>query len=99
MPRPLRVGVQLPETERVVRWPEYLAMATAAEQVGFDSIWLGDHLLYAPEDGRPERGPWEVWTMLAALAAATERVTARPAGGLHGLPQPRAAGEDGGNRR
>ena len=31
---------------------------------GFDSIWLGDHLLYRG-DGRPERGPWEAWTLLA----------------------------------
>ncbi|MEA2275491.1 MAG: hypothetical protein QOC78_451 [Solirubrobacteraceae bacterium] len=75
--RPLRVGVQLPEVERDVRWPELLAMARAAEEVGFDSVWLGDHLLYRG-DGRPERGPWEAWTSLAALAAATERVTLGP---------------------
>ena len=41
----MRVGVQLPEVERDVRWPEYLAMARAAEEVGLDSVWLGDHLL------------------------------------------------------
>jgi probable F420-dependent oxidoreductase len=74
---PLRVGLQLPEVERVVRWQEYLAMARAAEHVGFDSIWLGDHLLYRG-DGRDERGPWDVWTMLAALAAETERVRLGP---------------------
>src|SRR5438093_9673453 len=65
MPRPLRIGVQLPEVEREVRWPEYLAIARAAEEVGFDSIWVGDHLLYRG-DGGPERGPWEAWTLLAA---------------------------------
>jgi probable F420-dependent oxidoreductase len=77
MTRPLRVGVQLPEVERDVRWPEYLAMARAAEEVGFDSIWLGDHLLYR-DDGRPERGPWDAWTLLGALAGVTQRVALGP---------------------
>ena len=75
--RAVRIGIQLPEVEREVRWPEYLALARAAEDGGFDSIWLGDHLLYRGA-GRRERGPREAWTLLSALAAATERVRLGP---------------------
>ncbi len=77
MTRELPIGVQLPEVEREVRWPELLTIARAAEVSGFDSIWLGDHMLYR-DDERGERGPWDVWTTLAALAASTERVRLGP---------------------
>ena len=73
----MKVGVQLPEVEREVRWSELLAIARAAEAGGFDSVWLGDHMLYRG-DGRAERGPWDAWTTLAALAASTERVRLGP---------------------
>jgi alkanesulfonate monooxygenase SsuD/methylene tetrahydromethanopterin reductase-like flavin-dependent oxidoreductase (luciferase family) len=73
----VRVGVQLPEVEREVRWPELAAMARTAEECGFDSIWVGDHLLYRGNN-RPERGPWDCWTTLAGLAVVTERVELGP---------------------
>jgi alkanesulfonate monooxygenase SsuD/methylene tetrahydromethanopterin reductase-like flavin-dependent oxidoreductase (luciferase family) len=73
----LEVGVQLPEVEREVRWPELLEIATTAEACGYASLWVGDHMLYRG-DGRPERGPWDCWTLLGAIAASTARVKLGP---------------------
>jgi alkanesulfonate monooxygenase SsuD/methylene tetrahydromethanopterin reductase-like flavin-dependent oxidoreductase (luciferase family) len=78
--RRIRVGIQLPEVEYVVRWPELVAMARLAEDVGFDALWVGDHLLYRGfgPGGNEVRGPWEAWTTLAGLAAVTSRIRIGP---------------------
>jgi probable F420-dependent oxidoreductase len=75
--RPLKIGLLLPETEgqlngATARWSDLAAMARAAEDVGFDSVWVTDHFIHRTET--ETRGPWECWSLLAALAAVTERV-------------------------
>jgi alkanesulfonate monooxygenase SsuD/methylene tetrahydromethanopterin reductase-like flavin-dependent oxidoreductase (luciferase family) len=70
-------------------WTSFAALARQAEAVGFDSLWTVDQLLYrmdaidaqygieSPTPGvpGPDIGFWECWSVLAALAAVTERVT------------------------
>ncbi len=75
--RPIKVGVQLPEIERRVGWPEMASMIRTAEQAGFDSIWFGDHFLYRMQDGSAD-APHDAWSLLAAAAAITTRVELGP---------------------
>jgi probable F420-dependent oxidoreductase len=84
--RPLKVGLFLPAAEgvtggRTPGWTDLLALARRAEAVGFDSLWLPDHLLVRlgmPGWDEHPVGAWECWSLLAALAAATERVALGP---------------------
>jgi alkanesulfonate monooxygenase SsuD/methylene tetrahydromethanopterin reductase-like flavin-dependent oxidoreductase (luciferase family) len=80
--RPLKIGIMLPESEREMAgatagWPDFLAMAKRTEELGFDSLWFADHLLMKMEGHEPQ-GAWECWSMLAALAASTERLEIGP---------------------
>lgn len=77
--RKLKVGLMLPQTEGVrgpgVRgWSQITEMATLGEDIGLDSLWLVDHLMYQLQGEEKPRGVWEVWSLLSALAATTQRV-------------------------
>jgi alkanesulfonate monooxygenase SsuD/methylene tetrahydromethanopterin reductase-like flavin-dependent oxidoreductase (luciferase family) len=78
--RPLKVGVLLPQVEGmfsggVARWADILETAQTAEAVGFDSIWVVDHVLFPPRETEgPSVGCWEYGSLLGALAASTRRV-------------------------
>ncbi|HSH21213.1 MAG TPA: LLM class flavin-dependent oxidoreductase, partial [Candidatus Caenarcaniphilales bacterium] len=75
----MRVGVMMPVGEDPANgglpasYDEIRQLALTAEVSGLDSVWTADHLFYEPTDG-PTRGMWESWTLLSALAEATERV-------------------------
>jgi alkanesulfonate monooxygenase SsuD/methylene tetrahydromethanopterin reductase-like flavin-dependent oxidoreductase (luciferase family) len=54
-------------------WREIRAMARLAEDGGADSVWLSDHFFHRPTTGG-QTGYHEAWTLLSALAVATQRV-------------------------
>lgn len=65
----LHFGVTLPQISRT--WEDTQAAAQEFEALGFDSVWLCDHLVGEPRNELPIQ---EAWTTLCAIGAITERV-------------------------
>jgi len=65
----IHFGVNLPQISRT--WEETKSAALAFERLGFDSLWLNDHLYGVP---RAEIPILEAWSTLTAVGAITERV-------------------------
>ena len=63
--RPVRFGVTLPQIKR--SWPEARAAAVEFDRLGFDSVWVCDHLYSVP---MPTLPIFEAWSQLAAVAAS-----------------------------
>ena len=55
-----------------VPWERWLALADAAERLGFEALFRSDH--YFSARGVGGRGSTDAWALLAALAARTERL-------------------------
>jgi alkanesulfonate monooxygenase SsuD/methylene tetrahydromethanopterin reductase-like flavin-dependent oxidoreductase (luciferase family) len=75
----LAFGLVLPMFERPVdgskpTWVEIRAMAAGAEELGFDTVWTADEIVWRVPDWPGPRGWWECLTMTGAVAASTTTV-------------------------
>src|SRR2546422_10075659 len=89
-PERLRLGLMLPTwTTNDVRWSEILEIGAIAAEVGFDALYVSDHLLLPSNNAEMKRragvdfpddpdieleGYMECFTVLAALAVAVPRL-------------------------
>ena len=67
--REAHFGVTVPQIKRP--WVAAAEAARSFENLGYDSLWVCDHL-YGPQS--PQLPILEAWSMVSALAAITERV-------------------------
>jgi alkanesulfonate monooxygenase SsuD/methylene tetrahydromethanopterin reductase-like flavin-dependent oxidoreductase (luciferase family) len=60
------------EGQEDVDWPEWLALASACEEHGIETLFRSDH--YVSVDDRREHGSLDAWGTICALGAVTSRL-------------------------
>jgi F420-dependent oxidoreductase-like protein len=74
----MRFGLQIPnfgdDGTPGALFDGVVQMASAAEETGFDSVWVMDHFFQLPPMGGPAAPMLDSYTLLGALAARTTRV-------------------------
>lgn len=72
----MKIGLVLPMGSHASPpepYPTVRSFTRHAEDLGFDSVWVFEHVLFR-FPGEPERGTLEAWTTLAMLGEATNRI-------------------------
>src|SRR5690606_21521279 len=72
----MRFGLLLPHFGEHASREQLVGNAPAIEEMGYDSVWVRDHLMYTPHGGMDSSDPtfFEPLLTLAAIAGQTERV-------------------------
>ena len=70
----MRIGI-LVESEEGLTWERWRRVVADSERLGFDSVWLSDHLLSVTGE---DRGGLDAWLALALAAAESRRLTFGP---------------------
>lgn len=78
--RPLEIGFALTTLEDIPAgkansWETIASMARRTEELGFDSLWFADELLWKVERWPGPRGFWEAASLAGALAGSTSNIT------------------------
>lgn len=71
----MKIGLLLPHFGRHATTSRLVDGVAEIERLGFDSVWVRDHLVYRPHSFEDEDGTFvETFTALAAAAARTSRI-------------------------
>ncbi|MEM4461744.1 MAG: LLM class flavin-dependent oxidoreductase [Candidatus Bathyarchaeia archaeon] len=80
---PIGFGIHLPTHGRY-SYRDILEVSIAADRLGFDTLWIGDHFylprrFYEGTGGDPSKpDKLDAWTLLSAIACYTERIRLGP---------------------
>ncbi|GMQ98474.1 MAG: LLM class flavin-dependent oxidoreductase [Acidimicrobiia bacterium] len=66
--------MEVPQLGRAPSWGELRSAALLAEDVGFDTVWVADELLWESDEWDEPRGWWECAALCGALAEATNTI-------------------------